>query len=80
MKRAELTRLQRMIDRSAKAHAASHLADAALMKWCHEHYGVEPGDMDADEIIDAVLGGCGVSPGMPAERFDEIMRGDEAAS
>ena len=73
MTRRDRKRLQGMIDRTAKASAEFHREQAALMDWCRERYGFEPGDHDADTIIDAVLGGCGITPGMSADDFDAAM-------
>ena len=71
---ADLRRLQRLIDATAKAHAKATVAENALMDECHKLYGKTPSDVDADQIIDSVLGGCGVASGMDASEFDEIMR------
>lgn len=75
-RRAEL---QRLIDPTTAAANAFQREQAKLMEFCGAEYGREPGDIDADQIIDGVLGGCGESCGMDADEFDEIMRpGDEA--
>ncbi len=71
---AKLRRLQKMIDRTARASSAFHRAQEELNNWCLRHYGFEPGDVDADQIIDSVLGGCGLCNGMPAAEFDGVMR------
>lgn len=73
MNKREAARLQRMINRAVATINAAKTANDELMDWCREHYGYEPGDIDADYIIDT-LGGCGYSEGMSAEKFDEIMR------
>jgi hypothetical protein len=65
--------LQRMINETVKTGNAFHAAQAALNDFCREQYGVEPGDVDADEIIDSVMGGCGLSTGMKAKDFHRIM-------
>jgi hypothetical protein len=71
---ADLKRLQRLIDASVKASNAFHTTQNAVNDFCRNTYGVEPGDVDADAIIDAVFGGCGLSTGMTAREFDETMR------
>lgn len=69
----ERKKLQRLIDRTAKAASAFYLANKALCDFCVEKYGCEPADVDCDQIIDAVQGGAGVSAGLPADDFDEAM-------
>jgi hypothetical protein len=68
------SKLQGMINRTVSAANRFHAEQEALNEWCREHYGVEPGDVDADEIIDGVLGANGQSSGMKASDFDAIMR------
>lgn len=68
-------KLQAMINRTSRASAVYHKEQDALNDWCREYYGYEPGDVDADDIIDAVFGGCGEAPGMDADDFDGTMRG-----
>ncbi len=67
-------KLQGLIDRTAKASRSFQLANSELMEYCLEVYGFEPGDVDADAIIDGVLGGDGMPNGMSAKEFDAIMR------
>lgn len=74
MARYERRRLQAMIDRTAKAAREFHHAQAELNDWCLDVYGVEPADINADEIIDAVMGGGGAAPGMEASAFHAIMK------
>jgi hypothetical protein len=74
----ERRKLQAMIDRTSKASAAFHKAQAELNGWCRERYGTEPGEIDADEIIDCVMGGCGAACGMDADDFHQIMARGEA--
>lgn len=69
-------RLQRMIDRTAKASSAYYKAQAELNDWCLATYGFEPGDIDADNIIDSLFGGGGDASTMSAEEFDGTMRGE----
>ena len=73
IKRRNMAKLQRMINRTVKASNAYHDAQAELNDWCRDRYGYEPGDIDADQIIDGVLGGSGNCHGMTAEEFDDIM-------
>ena len=58
----ERKKLQRLIDRAAKAASAFYLANKALCEFCVEKYGCEPADVDCDQIIDAVQGGAGCQP------------------
>lgn len=74
MNKRDLAKLQTLIWKSADAHAAAHRAAGELDEFCMKHYGTTPSDEDADYIIDACLGGCGVSDGMKAEEFDAIMK------
>jgi len=74
MAKTPLTKLQRLIDATVRHGARYHTAQAALNDFCRNHYGQEPGDIDADQIIDAVFGGCGIPVGMAASDFDEVMR------
>lgn len=69
-----LAKLQAMIDRTAKAASAFNRHQSELNEWARNHYGAEPGDIDADYIIDSIFGGCGMASGMPADQFDQIMR------
>ena len=69
----ERRKLQRLIDRTAKAASAFYLANKDLCEFCIEKYGCEPGDVDCDQIIDAVQGGAGISAGLAAEDFDAAM-------
>lgn len=71
---ADKRQLQKLIDRTAAAVMDAHNAEAKLIEWCEARYGCGPGDVDADQIIDAVLGGCCVASGMRAEDFDAVMR------
>lgn len=73
MNKREAAKLQRLIDRSVKAHNASYEAASALCAFAKEHYGEEPGKIDADAIIDGCMGGCGNSSGMTAEEFNDEM-------
>lgn len=66
-------KLQRMIDRTAKLNEKYHHAQRELNDWCIDHYGQEPGDVDADGIIDALFGGCGAGNSISAESFDKEM-------
>ncbi len=69
-----LAKLQRLIDRTVRASNDFQMANNKLMAFCREHYGCEPGDVDADQIIDGVQGGNGMSAGMKAQEFDDEMR------
>lgn len=68
-----LKKLQKLIDKAVAAHTDAHIAQTALDQYTIEVYGVTSGDVDADSIIDAVEGGCGVPNGMDARDYDRIM-------
>lgn len=67
-------KLQKMIDQCVAASNEAQQRQHLLNEYCEERYGVAPGDVDADEIIDSVYGGCGQSTGMSATDFDEVMK------
>lgn len=73
--KAERRKLQGMIDRTSKAGQRYYAEQAALNEWAREKYGAEPGDIDADGIIDAVFGGSGNPSGMDADDFHDQMTG-----
>ena len=73
---SKLTKRQ-LNDALRKLAAASSKASqlqAMISSHCIEVYGVEPGDVDNDEYIDRVAGGCGMAGGMTADEFDRSMR------
>lgn len=65
--------LQEMINDAARANNVYFAAQEMLNNYCIEKWGYAPSDMDADEIIDAIYGGCGTATGMSAKKFREIM-------
>lgn len=65
--------LQAALDALAKANSRAHIERAKIAKHCAEVYGVDPADIDNEEFIDRVDGGCGVSEGMSADEFDRSM-------
>jgi len=67
--KAQKRKLQGLIDRCGKAHDDAYRAQKALNNFSMEIWGVAPSDVDADYIIDAVLGGCGMSSHLPVEEF-----------
>ncbi len=69
-----MKKLQTLIDRTVKAQNEFFHAQAALNDFCKERYGHEPGEVDADAIIDGVLGGCGLASSMSAKEFDMEMK------
>lgn len=69
----ERRKLQAMIDRTVRTCAVFYEAQRKLNDWTRNRYGVEPGDIDADQIIDGVFGGGGVPGGITADEFDRIM-------
>lgn len=76
---ADRRKLQRLINITAQAHAKAHFAENELSEFCLARYGAIPGDVDADGIIDSVLGGCGAPRGMSADEFDAEMRAAKRA-
>jgi len=66
-------KLQRLIDAVVRTQAPYARANAALMDYSRELYDCEPGDVDADFIIDS-LGGDGEAGGLSADEFDREMR------
>lgn len=71
--KGQKAKLQRLINKTAATASASYKANAALMEWCLDTYGYEPGDIDADYIIDS-LGGGGESEAISADLFDSLMQ------
>lgn len=73
---AKLTKrqLNDALHKLAVASSKAVLLQAMISEHCIEVYGVEPGDVDNDEFIDRVAGGCGVAAGMTADEFDRSMR------
>lgn len=67
-------KLQALIDAAAKANTKAFEANEKLVYYCIEKYGVEPSEIDADDILDSVMGASGACSGMTAEAFDECMR------
>lgn len=57
----------------AAANARASRLSAKVAEHCREVYGVEPGDVDCDEYIDACGGGCGEGIGMTAAQFHKAM-------
>jgi hypothetical protein len=70
----KLAKLQAMIDETVEACSAFFKAQHKLNEWCLEEYGVSPGDVDADDILDSVFGGCGEPSSIRAKEFDDVMR------
>jgi hypothetical protein len=76
MNKREKDKLQRLIDRAAETSSDHFKAVTALDDFCLDHFGATPSELDADSIIDAVLGGGGEAAGMKAEEFIAIMKND----
>jgi hypothetical protein len=72
----EETKLQRLIDRAAETSSAHFKAVTELDDFCLAHFGATPSELDADSIIDSVLGGGGEAAGMKASEFIAIMQND----
>lgn len=73
MNKRDAARLTRMISRVVRTFNAYKTEHDRLMDWCREYYGYEPGDIDADYILDS-LGACGAADDISPDRFDQIMR------
>jgi hypothetical protein len=69
-----MAKLQKLIDKTAEAHAKFYANQKELTNYCIDTYGYDASDVDADWIIDGVFGGCGAAVGCTAERFDREMR------
>jgi hypothetical protein len=65
--------LQKLIDRCVNASNAVSKAHNDLDSFCEKNYNTTPSDIDADEILDGVMGYNGSCPGMSAKEFDNIM-------
>lgn len=74
MKIANLSKLQKLINRAVKANNEAFTAGMNLNDFCASEYGFIPSEYDLDEIIDSCYGGSGLSNGMTANQFDSIMR------
>lgn len=74
MKRPNMRKLQGLINRAATADNKAYRAEQALANYAQEIYGCTWSDVDGDQIIDGVCGGCGASTGMTADAFDTEMR------
>jgi len=66
--------LQRALDSLAAANRKAQIANEKIANHCLAVYGVEPGDIDNDEFIDTVGGGCGSTSNMTVADFDKSMR------
>lgn len=69
---------KRELNEALRKLAAAHSEAFRLQNLISEHslevYGVEPAEVDNDEYIDRVAGGCGSAAGMSADEFDRSMR------
>lgn len=73
MKARDKAKLQRLIDRAAKATTQANAALGELGRFELQYWGFEHGDQNIDEIVDGVCGGCGASDGMDADYFISLM-------
>lgn len=67
-------KLQAKLNALASAVNRAQDARSAIYAHCEAVYGVNPGDIDNDDFIDACDGGCGAAIGMTADQFDKSMR------
>ena len=65
--------LQLALSRLAKASTEGAKQRAIIDGHCEAVYGVDTGDADNDEFIDACAGGCGYCSGMTPREFHESM-------
>lgn len=68
------SQLQAALNSLASANNRAQVAREKIMRHCQAVYGVEPGEVDNDEFIDACDGGCGACPSMTSTEFDASMR------
>jgi len=73
MSRLSKSKLQAALDVLTAATNTAHAARTKIANHCIAVYGCEPGDVDYNEFIDAVDGGCGTASGMSAEAFEAGM-------
>ncbi len=66
--------LQKLIDECTRASSKAWVAQNALNDRCEEIWGMTPGDLDADTIIDGVYAANGPSNPMTAAQFKEEMQ------
>lgn len=65
--------LQAELDRLAEANNMARNARDKIYAHCEAIYGATPSDVDNDEFIDAVDGGCGACRGMTVKAFNDSM-------
>jgi hypothetical protein len=73
MSRLTKRQLQAALDKLARANNTAREARDAIYAHSEAVYGATPGEIDNDDFIDAVDGGCGASGGMTADQFHESM-------
>lgn len=74
MSKLSKSQLSAALNSLTAANNRARIASEKIAAHCEAVYGVGPGDVDNDEFIDAVDGGCGASSGMSPEAFDQSMR------
>lgn len=74
MSKLSNSKLQAALDALAAANNRAKTARDKIYAHCEAVYGVTPGDVDNDEFVDAVDGGCGHCSGMLTDEFDRSMR------
>lgn len=72
--RLSYSQLQSVLDGLAEAHRRAHEYRALISDHCHSVYGVDPSDVNNDQFIDSVDGGCGTPTGMSVKEFERSMR------
>ncbi len=68
------SQLQAALNSLANANNRAQVAREKIMQHCQAVYGVEPGEVDNDQFIDACDGGSGASASMTSAEFDSSMR------
>lgn len=67
------SQLTRALAQLTSANNRAFRARDKIMLHCEDVYGVTPGDVDNDEFVDSVDGGCGTGEGMTADEFHDSM-------
>lgn len=69
--RLSKSQLQRAINRASRYSELSTRASAVVVEHCVAVYGVEPGEVNCEEVIDSIYyAGAAIT----AEKLDESMR------
>lgn len=69
MSKLSKSELQRTLDSLAKANARAQNLRAKIAEHCEAVWGCDPADVDFDQFIDTVDGGCGQASSMSVDDF-----------